>query len=457
MGRTLKNRLARLCDPDTLKAKFVHSGSVYFTGVAKINARKVVIIATDPDPISEPPDLLASLVRCVNALQKALKDNCPVVFLHDSPATHQSGRTAFQGANVEFMVSDNGMGRIYYELGRLLGQVPVVSAVFGHMAQAQAFPALMGHGVVMVEGASISVARPDAVKSMLGESISYGDLGGSRLHGSLVGDCDAVVSSEEDALDWINKYLGYLPSSPAPNQSIGNLFSAKTHGPMLSDIIPSRLNRPFAVLLAIHSLVGAKGFLELGSVFAGEAVTGFAKMGGQSFGIAANNAKVNGGILFPETCHKLSRFIETCDTLGLPMVFLADAPGFMIGGKVEKAGIVNAGARLFKSISQTRSPRLCIVLRRAYTAGMYAMSGSGFSPSAIYALPTARIAVYGPEVVDRFLRELDLPGEQKEEIRRKMEEDSCLETLVDQGFLTGIIEPDDVQKTIFEFLSQTRN
>jgi acetyl-CoA carboxylase carboxyltransferase component len=134
------------------------------------------------------------------------------------------------------------------------------------------------------------------------------------------------------------------------------------------------------------------------------------------------------------------------------MVFLADAPGFMIGKEVEEKGIVTAGAELFRAISQSRIPRLCIILRRAYTAGLYAMSGSGFAPAAIYALPGASIAVYGPEAAARFMDKLDPPRDEKEKILRKMEAESRLTFLVEQGFLNGIIEPDRVRETIAGFL-----
>ena len=453
MGPTLVRRLSILCDPDSLEEPLESSGSVYFTGWAKIKGRKVMVIAADPDPLPKPTDLSLSSSRYVNALQQADASACPVVFLHDSPASYQSGLTAFQGTGVELMMGKNGVGRQYFEIARLSGQVPLVCAVFGNMAQAQAFPTVMCDGVVMLEDSSISVARPDAVEAMLGEKVSYKDLGGARMHSNLIGDCDQVVSNEDEALAWVRNFLSYLPSHKNESPPLLNATPSKRDVPGIAEIIPSRLNRPFDVRQVITSLVDEKQFLELGPDFAGEVVTGFSRIRGRTAGIAANNPKVNGGVLFPETCRKLTRFIKLCNTFNLPIVFLADAPGFMIGKNVEKRGIVSAGAALFTAIAKTRVPRLCIVLRRAYTAGLYAMSGSGFLPLAIYALPGASIAVYGPEAVARFMDRLDLPSDQKNEIERKIEKERSLEFLVEQGFLSGIIEPNRVRETIADFLN----
>ncbi len=454
MGPALARRLSILCDPDSLEEQLESSGSVYFTGWAKIKGRKVMVIAADPDPLPEPANLSLSSSRYAKALQQADAGACPVVFLHDSPASYQSGLTAFQGTGVELMMGKNGVGRQYFEIARLSGRIPLVCAVLGHMAQAQAFPTVMCDGVVMLEDSSISVARPDAVEAMLGEKVSYKDLGGARIHSHLIGDCDQVVSNEDEALVWVRNFLSYLPSHKNESPPLLNATPGKPDVPGIAEIIPTQLNRPFDVRQVIASLVDEKQFLELGPDFAGEVVTGFSRIRGRTAGIAANNPKVNGGILFPETCRKLTRFIKLCNAFNLPIVFLADAPGFMIGKDVEKRGIVSAGAELFTAIAKTRVPRLCIVLRRAYTAGLYAMSGSGFLPLAIYALPGASIAVYGPEAVARFMDRLDLPPDQKKGILRKMEEESCLEFLVEQGFLNGIIEPDQVRETIAGFLNK---
>lgn len=455
MGPTLTRRLKKLCDPGTLTEVLKRPGSVHFTGQAEIGGCSVLIIAAEPEPTPNPSDLPGSLSRYLNALTLAETQSLPVVFLHDAPAQYQSGRTAFQGVQIELMMGEVSMGRQYYEIARLFNSIPMVAAVFGHIAQAQAFPVAMCHGLVMIKDASLSIARPDAVQAMLGEKNDYQSLGGANLHSCQTGTCDEMVETEDEALEWIVNFLSCLPRNSAKLQ--GEPASPDVDDPGIRELIPAQLNLPYDARQVVRSIADKGRFLEMGSRYAAEIVTGLACIEGRPAAILANNPEVRGAVLFPETCRKMIRFIRICDALGLPLVFLADAPGFMIGQAVEKAGIVSAGAELFTAIATSAVPRLCIVLRRAYTAGLYAMSGSGFAPRFLYALPGASMSVYGPEAINRFLKNLDLPAEQKEEIRRKMEEDSRLESLLEKGYLTSIIEPEEVRETIAGFLGKTLN
>lgn len=455
MGAILNSRLKKLCDPGTLVEVFNQPGSIFYTCRAEIGRRKALIIAAEPDSTPEPPDMPGSLVRYLKTLTLAEKEGRPVVFLHDAPAQYQSGRTAFQGSQAELMLGEVSIGRQYYEIARLFKRVPLVAAVFGNIAQAQAFPVAMCHGLVMVKEASLSVARPDAVLSMLGEKNDYQSLGGADLHSRQTGTCDEIVETEDEALEWVADFLSFLPADSGKFQS--EPIGPDADAPGLRELIPVQLNLPFDACRVIESIVDKDRFLKTGSCHATEIVTGLASVEGHTTGIIANNPNVRAAVFFPETCRKMIRFIKICDALSLPLVFLTDAPGFMIGQAVEKAGIVSAGAELFSAIANSTIPRLCIVLRRAYTAGLYAMSGSGFAPQSLYALRGASLSVYGPEAIERFLENLDLSSEQKEEIRKKMKDDSRLESMIEKGFLTGIIEPEEVRERIAGFLHQNAN
>jgi acetyl-CoA carboxylase carboxyltransferase component len=298
MGPALTRRLATLCDPASLEAPIKSSESVFVTGWAEINRRKVMVIATDPDPLPEPPNLSLSSSRYIEALQQAGAAGRPVVFLHDSPASYQSGRTAFQGTSVGLMMGENSVGKQYYEIARLSGKVPLVCAVFGRLAQAQAFPTVMCDGMVMLKDASISVARPDAVAAMLKQEASYGELGGARMHSRVIGDCHQVVSTEDEAFAWIRRFLSYLPSHANELPPSRDPVPPKPGAPGIGEIVPAELNHPFDVRRVIDSLVDENQFLELSPDFAGEAVTGFSRIDGQPAGIVANNPMVNGGVLF---------------------------------------------------------------------------------------------------------------------------------------------------------------
>lgn len=454
MTRLVETRTAKLYDDNTFETLFHHPGSVYLLTRGLIRGRPTVVAASDPEPPEQPPDLLGSLEWLGQALDLAEAESCPVVFLFDAPDMFKSGRTAFQGSGVDLMLSPHGIGRLYHRLGRLTDRVPILGGVFGHMAQAQAFPAAMCQATVMLEDASVSIGRPDAVMAMLGEKTDYQNMGGARMHSRTTGLCDHVAQTEADALDWLRRVLGYLPAGPNQAPPSGPPGKVDPTAAPLAEVIPEQLNKPFGADRALAALVDAGSFIELEERYGREAVTGLARINGRPFAVAANNPLVRGGVLFPETIDKLIHFIELADRFNLPLVFLADAPGFMIGQAVEHAGIVRAGASLFRAIARTTTPRLSVVLRRAYTAGLYAMSGSGFQPDRLFALPGASISVYGPEAVERFLTGLDLPEERKESLRRHMEEEHDLNRLLEQGYLDGILPPERVRDEIDGFLSR---
>jgi len=168
-------------------------------------------------------------------------------------------------------------------------------------------------------------------------------------------------------------------------------------GPPLDQVIPLDQNRPFDVLQIVAALVDEGSFLEVKRLWAGELVTGFGRIEGRAVGILANQPKVKGGVLFVDSADKAARFIWLCDAFNVPLLYLADVPGFMIGSKVERQGIIRAGAKMISAVSEATVPRISVVMRKAYGAGLYAMDGPGFSPSACLALPEAMIAVMGPE------------------------------------------------------------
>ena len=161
--------------------------------------------------------------------------------------------------------------------------------------------------------------------------------------------------------------------------------------------MPERESQPFDVHDFIDGLIDDDSFFEIKTLFAAELVVGFARMNGESVGIVANNSAVKGGVLFADSADKAARFIWLCDAFSIPLIYLADVPGFMIGSEVERGGIIRHGAKMVHAVSSATVPQFCVVVRKAYGAGLYAMGGPGFAPDATIALPTARIAVMGPE------------------------------------------------------------
>ena len=171
----------------------------------------------------------------------------------------------------------------------------------------------------------------------------------------------------------------------------------KKSGKRIEEIIPADQNKPFDMYALINELVDEGSWTDIKKLFAQELITGFGRINGAPVGIVANQPKYKGGVLFVDSADKAARFIWLCDAFNIPLLYLADVPGFMIGTKVERAGIIRAGAKMISAVSEATVPKISVVVRKAYGAGLYAMSGPGFMPDCTLALPQAMIAVMGPE------------------------------------------------------------
>src|SRR6266852_5990747 len=217
------------------------------------------------------------------------------------------------------------------------------------------------------------------------------------MHCSDSGCGDILVKTEAEAIEAARAYFRFMPgnfSEAAPDLP-GR--PAKTSGKRIEEIIPSDQNKPFDMQQLIDEIIDEGSWLEIKKLFAPEVITGFARIDGRAVGLVANQPKVKGGVLFVDSADKATRFIWLCDAFNIPLLYLADVPGFMIGTKVERAGIIRAGAKMISSVSEATVPKISVIVRKAYGAGLYAMSGPGFSPDCTLALPQAMIAVMGPE------------------------------------------------------------
>jgi acetyl-CoA carboxylase carboxyltransferase component len=241
------------------------------------------------------------------------------------------------------------------------------------------------------------LGSPRMAEMVIGEKTTLEEMGGARMHCSVSGCGDVLCKSEDEALEGARAYLSYLPPAcGAPLPERAGAPPAKPVGE-LEAAIPSDENKPFDVFEVIDRVVDAGSFFELKKLFAREVVTGFARLDGKPVGVIANQPKWKGGVLFVDSADKAARFIQLCDAFGVPLLYLADVPGFMIGKKVEREGIIRAGAKMISAVSEATVPRISVIVRKAYGAGLYAMCGPGFAPDACLALPGAQIAVMGPD------------------------------------------------------------
>jgi acetyl-CoA carboxylase carboxyltransferase component len=251
--------------------------------------------------------------------------------------------------------------------------------------------------VIMREGnASMYLGSPRMAEMVIGEKVTLEEMGGAKMHTSVSGCGHFLVSTDEEGIDLARRYLGYFPSNwteePPPTPPAPPASDAA-----IADIVPSDQNKPFDMQELIDAVLDGGSWLEVQPDWAPELIVGFGRLDGQAVGVVANQPKVKGGVLFVDSSDKAARFIWTCNAFNVPLLFLADVPGFMIGSKVERQGIIRSGAKMISAVSEATVPKISVVVRKCYGAGLYAMAGPAFEPDCCIALPTAQIAVMGAE------------------------------------------------------------
>jgi acetyl-CoA carboxylase carboxyltransferase component len=299
---------------------------------------------------------------------------------------------------VEMFPGRRGAGRIFYNQVQMSGQVPQICLLFGPSAAGGAYIPAFCDVVVMVDGnASMYLGSPRMAEMVIGEQVTLEEMGGAKMHTAVSGCGDVLVKSEVEAIAFAQAYLGTMPQNFEEHVADVKPRRPKLQQRPLAEIVLPDENKPFDMREVIDHLIDDGSLVEIKQRFAKEIITAFARIDGRAVGIVANQPKHLGGILFVDSADKAARFIWLCDAFNIPLVFLADVPGFMIGTKVERQGIIRAGAKMIAAVSEATVPKLSVVVRKAYGAGLYAMCGPAFEPEACIALPTASIAVMGPQ------------------------------------------------------------
>jgi len=393
-----RERIRLLCDPDTFleDARLANNqdpelpADGVITGLGKVHGRPVAVMAND-STIKAGSWGARTVEKILRIQETAGRLQVPLFYLVDSAGARITDQ-------VEMFPGRRHAGRIFYNEVHLSGEVPQICLLFGPSAAGGAYIPAFCDIVVMVEGnASMYLGSPRMAEMVIGEKVTLEEMGGARMHCSVSGCGDVLVKTEPEAIDFARRYLAYFPQHFRERPAAAPPKPPKASGKRVEEIIPPDQNKPFDMHQLITELVDDGSFLEIKKLFAQELITGLARIGGRSVGILANQPKYKGGVLFVDSADKAARFIWLCDAFNIPLLYLADVPGFMIGTKVERAGIIRAGAKMISAVSEASVPRICVVVRKAYGAGLYAMSGPGFAPNATLALPQAMIAVMGPE------------------------------------------------------------
>ncbi len=386
--------------------------------------------------------------KIVRVTEAALRDELPIFWLIDSAGARITDQ-------VQLFPGRRGAGRIFHNQVALSGKVPQVCCLFGPSAAGGAYIPAFCDVVIMVEdNASMYLGSPRMAEMVVGERVSLEEMGGARMHATVSGSGDNLAADDAEAIEAAKAFFSYLPGSWRERPPAYD--PAPPAREFTRDLVPEQESAGYDVHTVIDALIDEGSFFEVKPLFAAEVVTGFGLLEGQVVGIVANQPAVRGGVLFVDSADKAARFIWLCDAFNVPLLYLADVPGFMIGSEVERQGIIRHGAKMITAVSEATVPTVSVIIRKAYGAGLYAMCGPGFSPDACLALPTAKIAVMGPEaainaVYYNKISAIEDPAEREAyvaRLREEYEEDIDILRLAADLVIDAVVEPESLRAEV---------
>ncbi|AYY14408.1 acyl-CoA carboxylase subunit beta [Actinobacteria bacterium YIM 96077] len=451
----VRDRLALLFDEGT----FVEDGQLanaqaqglpadgVVTGRGLVDGRPALVVAND-STVKAGSWGARTVEKIVRTTELALRDELPLFWFIDSAGARITDQ-------VELFPGRRGAGRIFHNQVALSGKVPQICCLFGPSAAGGAYIPSFCDIVIMVEGnASMYLGSPRMAEMVVGERVGLEEMGGARMHASVSGCGDNLAADDADAIEQARAFFSYLPGSwrsePAwqPPAPPSRTFER--------GLIPTDDATGYDIHDVIDAILDSDSFFEIKPLFAPELVVGLGLLDGQVVGVVANQPAVKGGVLFVDSADKAARFIWMCDAFNIPLIYLADVPGFMIGSAVERQGIIRHGAKMITAVSEATVPTVSVIVRKAYGAGLYAMCGPGFGPDACLALPTAKIAVMGPEAAINavyFNKIAAIEDETEraayvEKLRQEYEADIDIVRLASDLVIDAIVEPERVREEL---------
>ncbi|MBX9995826.1 MULTISPECIES: acyl-CoA carboxylase subunit beta [Priestia] len=429
------------------------------TAIGKVNGETVCVMAND-STVKAGSWGARTVEKIIRIQEVAEKLHVPLLYLVDSAGARITDQ-------LDMFPNRRGAGRIFHNQVKLSGVIPQICLLFGPSAAGGAYIPAFCDIVVMVDGnASMYLGSPRMAEAVIGEKVTLEEMGGAHMHCSVSGCGDVLAYSEEEAISYAKSYLTYFPQNYQEKPKVQKAKEPKKTKDLV-ELIPENQNVPFDIYEAIDTLIDEGSFFEVKKLFAAELVTGLARIDGKVVGIIANQPKVKGGVLFVDSADKGAKFIQLCDAFHIPLLFLADVPGFMIGTKVERAGIIRHGAKLIAAMSSATVPKISVVMRKAYGAGLYAMAGPAFEPDCCLALPTAQIAVMGPEaavnaVYSNKINEIEDPKERFMFVKQKQQEYKehiDIYTLASELIIDDIVPANELRRTLIDRfrLYETKN
>jgi acetyl-CoA carboxylase carboxyltransferase component len=418
------------------------------TGYGKIDGRLVAVCAYDFTVMAGSMGMTGEL-KVTRLRELALTKRIPFVWLLDSA-----------GARIQEAVGSlfAGSGHLFREEVVMSGVIPLVAALMGPCAAGTAYIPGLADFVPMVKGrGSMALAGPHLVRAAIGEDVTQEELGGSRVHCRKSGVGDMEVASDEECIERIRQYLSFMPANceaPPPIRAGGDASDPiDRREEELLDVLPESNRKPYDMNEVIRRIVDDGEYFDMKGQWGRTIITCFARFGGRPVGIVANQPKQLGGILDNDSADKAARFVNLCNAFAIPLVFLMDVPGFMVGTKVEAEGIIRHGAKMLYAVANATVPKITVITRKAYGAGYYVMNGRAYEPDLIVAWPSAEISVMGAEgaveiVMRKQVEEADDPEAKKAELIDAYRKIIDVYIAAGNDMIDDVIDPRDTRETI---------
>jgi acetyl-CoA carboxylase carboxyltransferase component len=469
---TARERIALLIDDSTFVELGIH-GKPHFsqramdgvdapadgviTGYGKVNGRLTAVCAYDFTVMAGSMGMTGE-IKVTRLRELALTKRMPFVWLLDS-----AGARVQEAAGAMFA----GSGHLFREEVVMSGVIPQVAALMGPCAAGTAYIPGLADFVPMVKGrGSMALAGPHLVRAAVGEEVTQEELGGSRVHCRKSGVGDMEVDDDEQCIERIKQYLSYMPQNceerPPIRDGGPGADPIDRREEELLDVLPESNRKPYDMYEVISRIVDDGEYFDMKGLWAKTIITCFARFGGRPVGIVANQPKQLGGILDNNSADKAARFVNLCNAFAIPLVFIQDVPGFMVGSKIEAEGIIRHGAKMLYAVANATVPKITVITRKAYGAGYYVMNGRAYEPDLIVAWPSAEISVMGAEGVVEiaFRKQVDAaedPAAKKAELIEGFRKIFDVYIAAGNDLIDDVIDPRETRETICRALEMSAN
>ncbi|PSQ23423.1 propionyl-CoA carboxylase [Halobacteriales archaeon QS_9_67_17] len=379
--------------------------------------------------------------------QRALKTGKPVLYLMDSSGGRIDEQTGF-------FANREGIGKYYFNHSRLSGRVPQICVLYGPCIAGAAYTPVFADFTIMVEGMSaMAIASPRMVKMVTGEEIEMDELGGPQVHAEHSASADLVARDEQHARELVAQLITYLPDNSDEKPPRAESKPPRKSPDGIDSVVPAEPNEAYDMASVIERVVDHGSFFELQPDYGEEIITAFARVDGRPVGIVANQPTERAGAIFPDAADKAAGFVWTCDAYNVPLLYLCDTPGFMPGSEVEKESILEKGKKMIYATSSATVPKQCVIVRKAYGAGIYAMSGPAYDPESTIGLPSGEIGIMGPEAAINavYANKLDAVedpeerAEMEQRLREEYRRDIDIHRMASEVVIDEIVPPSDLR------------